>query len=117
MRGAEPGPDHEAATRIFTVGWRQGSVIRAADVPDLPVEGIEPDDWLVVCTQSCSVVNPRFNADTVVEWIVGRPVQELTSKAPSGPNRSEKGLALPVSLRYLSRNGWRGTGGYRQVQA
>lgn len=84
--GAEIATDDEAASRIFEAGWRQGAVIRASDVPGLPTGQVGPDDWLVVCTQSCSVVNPRFRVDTVVEWIVGTPVTAIVPEKARGKN-------------------------------
>jgi hypothetical protein len=71
-------------------GWRTGSVVAPADVPAIaqymvrPGAGqptaIEPQDWLVVVSQTCDVLAAKLDAEPFVEVLHCRPREKLRTQ-------------------------------------
>ncbi len=61
------------AQRILEAGWRQGSVFRPPVDFALPVPFDHENEWLVVCTQSCTVVSRDLAGDPHIEFLVAKP--------------------------------------------
>lgn len=84
------------AEAICAAGWRQGSVVdpRRGAFP-LPDEfALDEGDFLIVCTQSCSVVSPRFASDPLVELMVAKPIERFNRKAPEATGKNQRRLHL-----------------------
>lgn len=101
-----PGPTPDAgdgaewARRIGENGWRQCSVFRPpADFDGIPAFlGYNPTtDWLVVCTQACSIVGDNFDREPAVEAMVARPLPSFDPGSLQARGRDYRELHLPVS--------------------
>lgn len=63
--------------QLESSGWRQGSVVRKSDIPDLldfVGMNLASDIYLIVANQSCDIVNNNIALDPSVELLVGRPI-------------------------------------------
>lgn len=90
------GFDHSRALRLLEAGWRQGSLFRPEE--DLP--GFDPQaEWLVVCTQSCSIVSESLAKDPHVEVAVAKELKSLNARAPQATGKDVRRFHLPVSGR------------------
>lgn len=68
------------AAKIHRLGWQQGSIFQPHSINlVLPNEFSFDSDMerLVICSQSCSVVSPRFKADPNVEAIAARLIADI----------------------------------------
>ena len=76
------------AQQLADAGWRQGSPFRPPPGFQIPIEFDCEVEWLVVCTQSCSVVSERFKNDPFIEMITATivPIYKATSPEASGKN-------------------------------
>lgn len=91
--------DLEDAKAIQDALWRQGSVFRGtpeilASLP--PYMKVQQDEWLVVCTQSCSVCSENFTDEALVELLAATPLPKY--KPTDGTARGKIGhtFHLPV---------------------
>src|SRR6185312_6187656 len=72
--------------RLFASGWKSGSVIRPefydAVAPYLhhsdeqAPAAIDPNDWLIVVSQSCDVLAPKDDAEPYVEVLRAHPLDQ-----------------------------------------
>jgi hypothetical protein len=64
--------------QLEKLGWRQGSVVKKQDMPDLLAfigeDGISSDAHLIVASQSCDIANNNTENDPNVELLIARPI-------------------------------------------
>jgi hypothetical protein len=88
----------EEAERLLAAGWRQGSVFRPNEhVP--PPDGCPEDGVLVVVSQSCTVVSPRWDRDPYVEIALAVPSKkpfEKQKRSPQAVGKDFRTLLLPA---------------------
>ncbi|WP_298257300.1 hypothetical protein [Bradyrhizobium sp.] len=88
------------ATTIQRAGWKQGSIFRPSeDASSLlsPYLELGPNEWLVVCTQTCSVCAANFDKEPLLEILVGSPLPRYNPKHVDSKGRTSHTLQLPVS--------------------
>jgi hypothetical protein len=64
---------------IQELGWRQGSVLEAATVQQLPEPFVPPlaaGDFVLVISQSCDVVHPSYELEPTVEMLAVRAIPD-----------------------------------------
>jgi hypothetical protein len=96
-----PGIDGAAcAAEIDSAGWRQCSVFRppqqALDVLPSHVS-LQDGEWLVVCTQSCSVCSANFDKEPLVEVVVGEPLLTYNPRHSDAQGKSSHTFHLPLN--------------------
>jgi hypothetical protein len=100
MHGDEGSPfDENEAQQILEAGWRQGSVFRppvALALPE-PVPFDPENEWLVVCTQSCTVVSRDLAGDPHIEFLVATPTGHYKANSPEATGKVLRRFHLPVS--------------------
>jgi hypothetical protein len=84
----ESASDDELSQKLQTVGWRQATIFKPDPALDLPAHvGFDAArDYLVVCTQSCSLVSSAFDKDPHAEVLAGTPCESLDKVQASGRN-------------------------------
>lgn len=86
-----------AAVTIRGHGWRQGSLFLPNTI-NLELSSqfpFDPDvERMLICSQSCSVVSPRFKVDPNVEAIVARLIHDIKPENANGKN--QRRLHLPL---------------------
>src|ERR1017187_10195724 len=97
-----PGEEHSdfgdaEARRIHSAGWRQGSVFRPPAEFSVPLEFDRGREMLVVCTQSCTVVSERIEADPYIEFLVAEPVKKYNQRSPEATGKNLRQFHLPIS--------------------
>lgn len=88
--------DEEAGEALLNAGWRQGSAFRMPTTEGVSVPYDPASEWLVVCTQSCSVVSYRFDADPHVEVAVAKQVKKFKSTAAEAMGKNFRRFHMPV---------------------
>lgn len=98
MGGA--GNEGEAwARQIQDLGWRQGCVFRPPEGAEAVLPGyldLKPDEWLVVCTQSCSVCSKNFDAVPLIEVIAASPIAKFNPSHGDAKGKSSHTFHLPI---------------------
>lgn len=86
------------AAKICDAGWRQGAVLdpRTAGIAVPTNINILPNEYLIICTQSCSVVSPRFAADPFIELMVAKPLSKFKDNAPEATGKNVRKLHIPL---------------------
>jgi hypothetical protein len=92
-----PQEDLDHADALNQAGWRQGSVFRDTGDLNLPFT-LAADEVLIVATQSCTVVSPRFNVDPHIEVIAARPVAKYNARTDQATGKDARKYSLPVAL-------------------
>jgi hypothetical protein len=86
----------EEAERLLQAGWRQGSICRPSGTLSHP-SGQPEGSFLIVLTQSCTVVSPNWTANPLVEVAVAVPYsQKFNPKAPEATGKNLRKLVVPV---------------------
>ena len=81
------------ANTILDKGWRQGTVFDPRGIAeDIKLADSE---FLIICTQSCTVVSSRFATDPIVEAMVIKPLAKYNPK----PVPSVSTLTTLVALK------------------
>lgn len=66
--------------QLEKLGWRQGSVVKKQDMPDLLAligeDGTSSDAHLIVASQSCDIANNNIESDPNVELMIARPITQ-----------------------------------------
>lgn len=83
------------AQRLLDTGWRQGSVFTANEVVGLP-HGCKPDDRLIVLTQSCTVVSPRWDVDPHIEVARVTPLAKFNPRSSEAKGKNLRKLHVPL---------------------
>jgi hypothetical protein len=96
QQGGRDRFDEAAAGSLLAAGWRQGSAFHAPVDLDVPIAFNRNDEWLVVCTQSCSVVSPRLTADPHIEVAIARPIKKFNPRSPQATGKDFRRFHLPV---------------------
>ena len=98
MHGDEPSPFGESeARRVLEAGWRQGSVCRPPADLAIPVSIDREKEWLVVCTQSCTVVSPNLANDPHIEFLVAKPIGGYKPNSQEATGKTIRRFHLPIS--------------------
>jgi hypothetical protein len=98
MHGDEPSPFGESeARRVLEVGWRQGSVCRPPADLAIPAPLDRDAEWLVVCTQSCTVVSRSLINDPHIEFLVAKPVGSYNPNSQEATGKTLRRFHLPIS--------------------
>ena len=98
MHGDEDSPFGEnEAQRILEAGWRQGSVFRPPVGLALPVPFDHENEWLVVCTQSCTVVSRDLAGDPHIEFLIAKPTGHYKANSQEATGKTLRRFHLPVS--------------------
>jgi hypothetical protein len=87
------------AGAIFASGWRQCSIFRppAEGLQDLGNLNFDPArEWLVVCTQTCSLCSENISAEPTVEVMVATPLLKFNPKHNDAMGKNNKCLHVPV---------------------
>jgi hypothetical protein len=87
------------AAEIDRAGWRQCSVFRPPEqaLGILPSHlGLRDGEWLVVCTQSCSVCSVNFDKEPLVEVVVGEPLPTYNPRHNDAQGKSSHTFHLPL---------------------
>lgn len=79
---------------ILGKGWRQGSIFHPGDI--LQEVALSEGELLIICTQSCTVVSPRYSTDPVVEAIVVKTLAKYNSKSFEATGKNQRKLHLEV---------------------
>lgn len=87
----------EEAHQILQAGWRQGRVFRPPLGYPLPVPFDYENEWLVVCTQSCTVVSADLDRDPHIEFLVAKPAAHYKANSPEATGKNQRRFHLPVS--------------------
>jgi hypothetical protein len=87
----------EAAQDIHSAGWRQGSVFSPNEITVLPFSFDPSSEVLIIVSQSCSVVSPRFDVDPNVEAIVARKISVFREKAPEATGKNQRKLHIKLA--------------------
>jgi len=85
------------AQHVLDAGWRQGSVFRPPTGFVVPCQFDHDSEWLVVCTQSCSVVSRFLDADPHIEFLVAKPIGHYKPKSQEATGKTLRRFHLPVS--------------------
>jgi len=78
---------------ILDKGWRQGSVFDPGDVLEIKLDNGE---FLIICTQSCTVVSSRFGTDPNVEAMVVRPLAKYNQRDVRATGKNQRILHIEV---------------------
>lgn len=86
------------AAKICDAGWRQGVVLdpRATGIAVPDRIKLSEDEYLIICTQSCSVVSPRFSVDPDIELMVVKPLKKYKDRAPEATGKNARKLHVPL---------------------
>jgi hypothetical protein len=84
------------ALQINKAGWRQGSVFVLPDL-DLPFEFDASSECLIITTQSCSVVSPRFETDPFVEAMAVRKLSKFNERSFEAIGKNQRKLHLKLT--------------------
>lgn len=86
------------AAKICDAGWRQGAVLdpRTAGIAVPERIKLSEEEYLIICTQSCSVVSSRFSVDPEIELMVVKPLKKFKDRAPEATGKNVR--KLHVSL-------------------
>jgi hypothetical protein len=100
MHEDKPSPFGESeARRMLEAGWRQGSVCRPPADLAIPVPLDREAEWMVVCTQSCTVVSRSLVDDPHVEFLVAKPAESYNPSSQEATGKTPRRFHLPVSGR------------------
>jgi hypothetical protein len=98
MHGDEDSPFGEnEAQQILEAGWRQGSIFRPPVGLALPVPFDHEHEWLVVCTQSCTVVSRDLAGDPHIEFLIAKPIGHYKANSQEATGKTLRRFHLPVS--------------------
>lgn len=86
------------AAKICDAGWRQGAVLdpRTAGIALPERIKLSEEEYLIICTQSCSVVSSRFSVDPEIELMAVKPLQKFKDRAPEATGRNVRKLHVPL---------------------
>jgi hypothetical protein len=89
----------EWARQIQELGWQQCSVFRPplgaeAGLPDYLA--LVPGEWLLVCTQSCSVCSRNFQSEPLVEVCAASPVARFSHNHAEARGKVGHAFHLPI---------------------
>ncbi len=88
------------AGAIFASGWRQCSIFRPAvdKALELPAQlNFNPTaEWLVVCTQTCSLCAENVSAEPDAEVMVATALNKLAPRHDNAMGKNNKCLHVPV---------------------
>jgi hypothetical protein len=84
------------ATKLINAGWRQGSVFRPPAPYPVPIDFDAAHEWMVVCSQSCTVVSPRLDNDPTIEIIVAKQVEKFAPQSPEARGKNVRRFHLPI---------------------
>jgi hypothetical protein len=87
--------DESDAIRISNAGWVQGSVFSQGDI-SLPFRFDPGSEFLIITTQSCSVVSQRFENDPFVEAMAARKLPEYKEKSHEATGKNQRKLHLKL---------------------
>jgi hypothetical protein len=87
------------AASIQSQGWRQGSAFRPPADFSFPgyINFQVGNEWLVVCTQSCSVCSANFTNEPLVEVIVASELQRYNPNHSDAKGKSNHSFHLPIN--------------------
>ncbi len=86
--------------QLEKLGWRQGSVVKKQDVPELlafvGADGISSDAHLIVASQSCDITNNSTENDPNVELLIARPISQKDGNLTYNKNPRQLHTELKV---------------------
>jgi hypothetical protein len=86
---------------IFDSGWQQGSIFQPPEeyVHKLPANlKFDPaTEWLVVCTQTCSLCSKDALAEPMAEVMVAKPIQKFAPRNTDAMGKNNKCLHVEVN--------------------
>jgi hypothetical protein len=90
--------DEEAARALNAAGWRQCSIFQppAHYILDPRIASDRTAEWLIVCSQSCTVCSRRFHTDPVIEVAVAKPSRKFNERSPEARGSNARKLMLPI---------------------
>ena len=85
------------AEKILNAGWRQGTPFRPpAGFPiDKSYDAVT--EWLIVCTQSCSVVSDSLEKNPAIEVVAAKTLDTFNPKSQEARGKNVRHFQLPVS--------------------
>lgn len=94
-----PSTNTQDIRHIYSNGWRQGSVIDKDSItlPEKFSCHNEDDYYILICSQSCTVVSPDISKDPYVEAVLAKPIQKYNSRSPEARGKNQRKLHLPVN--------------------
>lgn len=97
MHGDGSSFGNAEAQQVLDAGWQQGSVFRPPVGFALPISFDREHEWLVVCTQSCTVVSHDLVKDPHIEFLVARAAGPYKANSPEAMGGTLRVFHLPVS--------------------
>ena len=90
--------DEAAARALSAAGWRQCSIFRPpVGYPLEPRIAFDGDtEWLIVCSQSCTVCSRRFHTDPIIEVAVAKLSRKFNARSPEAKGGDGRKLMLPL---------------------
>jgi len=100
MKPTEEQSNSSAATSIRNASWQQCSVFRPSEelLNILPnYMQLQSDEWLIVATQTCSIVSDSFDKERLVEVIAARRLEHYNPKHGRAKGNESIYFHLPIS--------------------
>jgi hypothetical protein len=94
--GEKPKLGPAEAKRLLDAGWRQAIAFRAPAQFSVPIPFDRDNEWLVVCTQTCSVVSERFTVDPFIEVVAAKPISKYNPRSPEATGKNARQFSLPL---------------------
>ncbi|MFT9289718.1 hypothetical protein [Gluconobacter oxydans] len=86
--------------QLIEAGWEQGCIFAPApEIVKMIPEFInfKEGQFLVVCTQTCSLLAGNFQKEPVVELLVADPIETYDANAPRAKGKENKNFHLPFA--------------------
>lgn len=98
MHGSEtPAFGNTEAEQISVAGWRQGVPFQVPASLQIDAAYDAVTEWLVICTQSCTVVSPSLENDPAVEVVIGKILGTFNPKSREATGRNVRRFQFPVT--------------------
>lgn len=86
--------DLAKAKKILDKGWCQGSIFDPRGIlDDIP---IAEDEFLIICTQSCTLVSRRFSIDPYAEAMIVKPLTEYNPRSEIATGKNQRKLQIEL---------------------
>lgn len=92
----------DEADRLLMAGWAQGSVFRPNEHISIPKHLVREDMYLVVCTQSCTLVSSNIIKDPTVEVIAAKAIASYSAKSEPATGKEVRRYHLLVEGVHFS---------------
>ena len=89
------------AKQISKQGWRQGSIFDPRGVLNKITIAentiiLEEDEFLIICTQSCTLVSKRFEVDPYAEAMIVKLVNEYNPRSQEATGKNQRKLHIKL---------------------